>query len=86
MNEGDSRECEHGSVGGSMAYGSHEGGRPVSQIKPGRTIYDRKDEGVAAMYRPAMNAQEMRRAVVMAEILKRPQERMADQARRWNVR
>jgi len=38
------------------------------------------------MYRPAMNAQEMRRAVVMAEILKRPQERMTEQARRWSVR
>ena len=83
MAEGESRECEHGSVGGSMAYEAHqEGGEmkarpaaaPASAHKP------------VSAFAPAMNAQEMRRAVVMAEILKRPQERMAEQARRWNVR
>lgn len=94
MNEGDSRECEHGAIGGSMPYGEHEGNKKPADQKsaaaavkrPVRTEYDRKLEANASLYRPAMNAQEMRRAVVMAEILKRPQERMSEQARRWSVR
>lgn len=85
MPEGDSRECDHGSVGGSMAYQGHQEGREDRrEKKPAAGAYDKPvfDD----LYRPAMNAQEMRQAVVMAEILKRPQERMAEQARRWTVR
>lgn len=81
MAEGDSRECEHGSIGGSMAYEGHQEGREKKEVRPRPAAAP-----AAAAYRPAMNAQEMRRAVVMAEILKRPQERMAEQARRWSVR
>lgn len=80
MPEGDSRECEHGSIGGSMAYEAHQEGRERKQ-KSLDTAPEQE-----SMYRPAMNAAEMRRAVVMAEILKRPGERMAEQARRWSVR
>ena len=81
MAEGDSRECEHGSVGGSMAYEGHQEGREEKPVMPPRPAAT-----AAPAYRPAMTAQEMRRAVVMAEVLKRPQERMAEQARRWSVR
>lgn len=85
MPEGDSRECEHGSVGGSMAYQGHQEGREDRRERKTATgAYD--NPASDALYRPAMNAQEMRQAVVMAEILKRPQERMAEQARRWTVR
>ncbi len=84
MAEGDSRECGHGSIGGSMAYEAHEEG---GRMKPNvRTPAPGSAQKAETAYRPAMNAQEMRRAVVMAEILKRPQDRMAEQARRWNVR
>ncbi|MBQ2955842.1 MAG: hypothetical protein IJE08_05195 [Clostridia bacterium] len=86
MSEGDSRECEHGSIGGSMAYGGHQEGREKRTQQPAKNAYDRQNEHPSALYRPAMNAQEMRRAVVMAEILKRPQERMNEQARRWAAR
>ncbi len=78
--EGTSRECDYGSLGGSMAY-THTDGAPAAQRKPVE-----KDAQAEEIYRPAMTAEEMRRAVVMAEILKRPQERMAEQARRWNLR
>lgn len=81
MVEGDSRECEHGSIGGSMAYEAHQEGGEKKAVKPRPAAA----KPVSA-YRPVMNAQEMRRAVVMAEILKRPQERMAEQTRRWSVR
>lgn len=81
MAEGDSRECGHGSIGGSMAYEGHQEGRERKEIKPRPAAAPE-----ASVYRPAMNAQEMRRAVVMAEILKRPQDRMAEQARRWSAR
>jgi len=85
MSEGDSRECDHGSVGGSMAYSGHqEGGTGKQEKKPARPAY--QNPAADPLYRPAMNAQEMRRAVVMAEILKRPQDRMAEQARRWSAR
>lgn len=79
--EGDSRECEHGSLGGSMAYEGHAEGRDKKAA--GRL---RAAEYEGSVRRPVMNAQEMQRAVVMAEILKRPQERMNEQARRWSVR
>lgn len=81
MPEGDSRECEHGGVGGSMAYDSHQEGKVSSEKKRREPAPQPETD---TLYRPAMNAQEMRRAVVMAEILKRPQERMAEQARRWS--
>lgn len=81
MAEGDSRECEHGSLGGSMAYEGHQEGR---EAKP--AVKPRPAAAPSAAYQPRMSAQEMRRAVVMAEVLKRPQERMAEQARRWNAR
>ena len=84
MPEGDSRECEHGSVGGSMAYTSLQEGREAAQKKRAPDMQRRQTETASALYRPAMTAQEMRQAVVMAEILKRPQERMAEQARRWS--
>ena len=85
MSEGDSRECEHGSVGGSMAYQGHQEGQAEQRkAKSAAAAYDKPVSD--SPYRPAMNAQEMRQAVVMAEILKRPQERMAEQARRWTVR
>ena len=86
MREGDSRECEHGSIGGSMAYGGHQEGSEKRNQQPAKNAYDRQNEHPSSLYRPAMNAQEMRRAVVMAEILKRPQERMNEQARRWTAR
>lgn len=84
MPEGNSRECEHGSVGGSMAYTSHQEGKDAVQKKRVPDMQRRQTETPSSLYRPAMTAQEMRQAVVMAEILKRPQERMAEQARRWS--
>lgn len=81
MAEGDSRECEHGSLGGSMAYEGHQEGR---EEKP--MLRPRPAAAQTPDFQPRMSAQEMRRAVVMAEVLKRPQERMAEQARRWNAR
>jgi hypothetical protein len=80
MGEGISRECGHGSVGGSMAYNGHtEGGERAKPVKPDASTFE-------PMQRPVMSAEEMRRAVIMAEILKRPQERMIEQSRRWNAR
>ena len=81
MAEGDSRECEHGSLGGSMAYEGHQEGREEKPV-----IRPRPAAAQTAACQPRMSVQEMRRAVVMAEVLKRPQERMAEQARRWNAR
>lgn len=85
LSEGDSRACEHGSLGGSIAYDSHEGGRVAPQeIKRlGRFV---ATEAVDALYEPSMDVRQMRQAVVMAEILKRPAERQAEQARRWGRR
>ena len=81
MDEGSSRECEHGSLGGSMAYEGHQEGREAKlAVRP------RPAAAQTPAFQPRMSAQEMRRAVVMAEVLKRPQERMAEQARRWNAR
>lgn len=78
--EGTSRECDYGSIGGSMAYthtdGEAEGRRTIA-------VQNTQSEPQTA-YCPAMTAEEMRQAIVMAEILKTPQERMAEQARRWN--
>ena len=80
MDEGISRECEHGSLGGSMAYAGHtEGAERSKTANPAMPAFE-------PMQRPVMSAEEMRRAVIMAEILKRPQERMAEQSRRWNAR
>jgi len=80
MDEGISRECEHGSLGGSMAYAGHtEGAERSKTANPAMPAFE-------PMQRPVMSAEEMRKAVIMAEILKRPQERMAEQSRRWNAR
>lgn len=85
MPEGDSRACEHGSVGGSIAYESHEGGRvaPEEIKRLGRFVATEAED---ARYEPFMDARQMRQAIVVAEILKRPAERRAEQARRWNLR
>lgn len=84
--EGESRACEHGALGGSIPYDEHEGRTDEAPKRPKKRSEEQPGENTVAAYRPAMNAQEMRRAVVMAEILKRPQERMAEQARRWSLR
>lgn len=77
--EGASRECDYGSIGGSMAYTHSDGAQEMRRTTAVESI---QSEQSAA--RPAMTAEQMRQAIVMAEILKRPQERMAEQARRWN--
>ncbi len=79
--EGSSRECKHGSLGGSMPY-IHSDDSGVVQQK----VSEKAEVQSVPVCRPAMTAEEMRRAVVMAEILQRPQERMAQQARRWTLR
>ena len=81
LDEGSSRECEHGSLGGSMAYTHSDD----AAVMPRRVPVQAQPQS-APTYRPAMNAEEMRKAVIMAEILQRPQERMAQQARRWTLR
>ena len=64
--QGDSRECEHGAVGGSMEVTQHEGSpEPIAPIR--RTGAGKQSASSAnAMVR------EMQRAVIMAEILQRP--------------
>jgi len=94
--EGNSRECKHGSVGGSMPIKSHSEGTNEPRIRVQASLSGGTKEGSIHVQappagqmepvRPVMSAEEMRRAVVMAEILKRPQERMAEQSRRWSVR
>lgn len=90
MAEGESRECEHGSIGGSMAYDTHEGESVVEKRENAALPEDRLAEkqltAKPSAGRLPLSAQELRSAVVMAEILKRPQERMMEQARRWTVR
>ena len=90
--EGDSRECDHGSVGGSMDITTHMGRgeefehaetRVKVNVRP--TAAAAKEETTAAARPiPEMSAEEMRQAVIMAEILKRPSERFA--GRRWAAR
>ena len=92
LTEGDSRECDHGSVGGSMDITSHMGlgeefehaeTRVKVNVRPSQAAA--KEETKAAT-RPVaeMTAEQMRQAVIMAEILKRPSERFA--GRRWAAR
>ena len=69
--QGTSRECEHGVVGGSIAGDAHEG-EEKHAVKRVPDTYPVDEE---PLLRPRMNARELRRAVVMSEILKRPCER-----------
>ena len=91
LSEGDSRECDHGSVGGSMDITTHQGqGVEFEHAKPQVHVNVRPTREAAADTQAAaagaihMTAAEMRRAVVAAEILKRPSERRA--AGRWPAR
>ena len=68
--QGASRECEHGVVGGSIAGDVHEG-EEKHAVKRSPETHPVELEPL----RPRMNARELRRAVVMSEILKRPCER-----------
>jgi len=95
LSEGESRECDHGSVGGSMDITSHAGmGEEYERAKPEVQPLVRTS---ASSARPAaepdampadsitrMTAAQMRQAVIMAEILRRPSERR--RAGRWSVR
>lgn len=83
---GSSRECEHGSVGGSMDITTHEGGTDFEhatvKVKAHvRPELRRDDENTVINTVRRLNAEDMRRAVVVSEILKRPEERMRE--RRW---
>lgn len=68
--EGESRQCAHGLAAGSIQEDTHEG-EPAPQPLA--------REPLAAVttpaQRPRLDARELRRAVVTAEILKRPCER-----------
>ena len=73
--EGESRECAHGVTGGSIAEDHrHEGEalRPRSRQVEGSKLRPSEPREAA---RTRLTAKEMQRAVVMAEILKRPCER-----------
>ena len=94
--EGDSRECDHGSVGGSMDITSHMGQGDTFEhakqqvqtsvkvnVRPSRAAAQAETKA-AAQAIPEMSAKQMRQAVIMAEILRRPAERFA--GRRWAAR
>ena len=92
LSEGDSRECDHGSVGGSMDITTHMGRgeefehaetRVKVNVRPSAAAA-KEETTAAARPIPEMSAEEMRQAVIMAEILKRPSERFA--GRRWAAR
>ena len=73
LSEGDSLSCEHGAVGGSMGFnGGHEGSDQRLKAPEAQLTHAQWAASV-----PRMSAEEMRRAVVMAEILKRPGQRRA---------
>lgn len=86
MDNGSSRECEHGSVGGSMDITTHEGGtdfehatvKVTAHVRPEFREHD-EDTVIGTVRR--LDAGDMRRAVIVSEILKRPDERMRE--RRW---
>ena len=105
LTEGESRSCDHGSLGGSMEVADHQGmgekyvhaqQKVKTRVKTevaatvktqvhvnredvvGETHIVDEDEAPVAELTP----EQMRRAVVMAEILKRPCERQ----RRWSAR
>ena len=80
LTEGDSRECDHGSVGGSMDITSHQG--DVNEnVSHQRVAISWDDKGAQLISPSRISALDMQRAVVMAEILKSPRERYAN--RRW---
>ena len=92
LDEGDSRECDHGSVGGSMDITTHMGRgkdyehaqtRVKVNVRPSAAAA-KEETTAAAKPIPEMSAEEMRQAVIVAEILKRPSERFA--GRRWAAR
>ena len=96
LTEGDSRECDHGSVGGSMDITTHMGQgeafeharqqvqtRVKVNVKASRSA-TKEETSAAARPIPEMSAAQMRQAVIRAEILKRPAERFA--GRRWAAR
>lgn len=68
--QGESRECAHGVVGGSLAGDAHEG-ELRHAVRRAPDTHPVEPEP----FRPRVNARELRRAVVMSEILKRPGER-----------
>ena len=77
---GESRECDHGSVGGSMDITSHQG--DVNEnVSHQRVAISWDDKGAQLISPSRISALDMQRAVVMAEILKSPRERYAN--RRW---
>ena len=105
LTEGESRSCDHGSLGGSMEVADHQGmgekyvhaqQKVKTRVKTevaatvktqvrvnrkdvvGETQVEDDEETPVAELTP----EQMRRAVVMAEILKRPCERQ----RRWSAR
>lgn len=101
--EGESRECSHGSRGGSMDITEHTGmgeefvhaeqqvkttvtttvaTKVKTRVKASRGESAETDSASASGAMPAMSASQMRQAIVMAEILKRPAERF----RRWPSR
>lgn len=108
LDEGDSRECDHGSVGGSMDITSHAGmgdefvhaqqmvkttvaTSVKTQVKVRRDDMPpeepeaeeaQPDNAAIRSAAASMNAEQMRQAVIMAEIMKRPSERF----RRWPAR
>ena len=109
LTEGESRSCDHGSLGGSMEVADHQGmgekyvhaqqkvktrvktevGTKVETKVKTQVHVNRKDvvgetQAVDEEETPVaeLTPEQMRRAVVMAEILKRPCERQ----RRWSAR
>lgn len=105
LTEGESRSCDHGSLGGSMEVADHQGmgekyvhaqqkvktrvktevaATVKTQVRVSREDVVGEthivDEGEAPV--AELTPEQMRRAVVMAEILKRPCERQ----RRWSAR
>ena len=105
LDEGESRSCDHGSLGGSMEVADHQGmgekfvhaqqqvktrvkteveTRVKTQVHVNRKDVVGETQAVDEEETPVaeLTPEQMRRAVVMAEILKRPCERQ----RRWSAR
>lgn len=105
LTEGESRSCDHGSLGGSMEVADHQG-MGEKYVHAQQKVKTRVKTEVAATVKTQVHVnredvvgethivdegeapvaeltpEQMRRAVVMAEILKRPCERQ----RRWSAR
>lgn len=104
MQEGESRQCSHGTVGGSMESADHQGMgedfvharqqvetrveptlettvKPQVHVTGSHAPAQDAGESANGAPIPALTAEQMRQAVVMAEILKRPAE-----GRRWRLR